>query len=491
MKISISFPPLESEKGTPLLTQNRQFQWFKDPTFIYPVIPAYAATLLSKKGFDVIWDDGIAEGLSYGEWLLRLKNEKPDVIAIETKTPVVKRHWKIISDIKKLYESNPPIVILMGDHVTALPEESLLNSEADFIITGGDYDFSLHGLCSYLNSLKSSAPESLKTPGIYYRDNGQIVNTGSFALNNDLNGLPYIDRKLTKWHLYAYKNGNFKYTPGTYVMAGRDCWYGRCSFCSWTTLFPGAKFRSVSPERHLDEIGKLIEKFEVKEIFDDSGCFPAGGWLKDFCNGMIARGYNKKAVMGCNMRVGALKQEDWALLKKANFRFILIGLESMVQTTLDKLNKGIKVSDIEETVKMAKRAGLEPHITTMVGYPWESKEEALKTIEFAKYLFKKGYLDSLQATIVIPYPGTPLFDEAKKSGWLLTEDWDRYDMKESVWKSPIDNNDVLRFTQGLYTSALNPAFIARKVIAMRNLDDLKFMFKAGKKVMAHLMDFKG
>ena len=489
MKISISFPPLESEKGVPLLTQNRQFQWFKDPTFIYPVIPAYAATLLNKNGFDVIWDDGIAEGLSYNEWLLRLKNEKPDVVAIETKTPVVKRHWKIISDIKRLYESNSPKVVLMGDHVTALPEESLLNSEADFIITGGDYDFSLYGLCSYLNLSKHSALESLKTSGIYYKDNGKILNTGRFELNNDLNDLPYIDRKLTKWHLYAYKNGNFKYTPGTYVMAGRDCWYGRCSFCSWTTLFPGAKFRSVYPERHLDEIGKLIEELKVKEIFDDSGCFPAGDWLKEFCNGMIERGYNKKVVMGCNMRVGALKQEDWNLLKRAGFRFILIGLESMTQTTLDKLNKGIKVSDIEETVKTAKKAGLEPHITTMVGYPWETKEEALKTIDFAKYLFKKGYLDSLQATIVIPYPGTPLFVEARKEGWLLTEDWDRYDMKESVWKSPVDNNDVLKFTQGLYSAALNPAFIARKVISIRNAADLKFMLRAGKKVAAHFMDF--
>ena len=489
MKISISFPPLESEKGIPLLTQNRQFQWFKNPTFIYPVIPAYAATLLNKNGFDVMWDDGIAEGLSYNEWLLRLKNEKPDVIVIETKTPVVKRHWKIISDIKKLYESYIPIVVLMGDHVTALPEESLLNSEADFIITGGDYDFSLYGLCSYLNLLKPSASESLKTPGIYYKDNGKILNTGRFELNNDLNELPYIDRKLTKWHLYAHKNGNFKYTPGTYVMAGRDCWYGRCSFCSWTTLFPGKSFRSITPERHLDEIGMLIEELKFKEIFDDSGCFPAGNWLKEFCNGMIERGYNKKVVMGCNMRVGALKLEDWNLLKRAGFRFILIGLESMTQTTLDKLNKGIKVSDIEETVKAAKKAGLEPHITTMVGYPWETKEEAFKTIDFAKYLFKKGYLDSLQATIVIPYPGTPLFDEAKKEGWLLTEDWDRYDMKESVWKSSVDGNDVLKFTQGLYMAALNPAFIARKVISIRNADDLKFMLMAGKKVAAHFMDF--
>lgn len=53
---------------------------------------------------------------------LRLKNEKPDIITIETKTPVVKKHWKIISDIKKLYENNSTIVILMGDHITTLPE---------------------------------------------------------------------------------------------------------------------------------------------------------------------------------------------------------------------------------------------------------------------------------------------------------------------------------------------------------------------------------
>jgi len=49
---------------------------------------------------------------------------------------------------------------------------------------------------------------------------------------------------------------------------------------------------------------------------------------------------------------------------------------------------------------------------------------------------------------------------------------------------------VLKLTQGLYTSALNPAFIARKIISIRNTDDLKFMFRAGKKVMAHFIDFK-
>ena len=102
MKISISYPPIYSEKGVPLLSQNRQFQYFKSPTYIYPVVPAYAATMLENSGYDVIWDDGIAEEKSYSQWLKDLEHNNPDVIMIETKTPVVKKHWSIISDVKKV-----------------------------------------------------------------------------------------------------------------------------------------------------------------------------------------------------------------------------------------------------------------------------------------------------------------------------------------------------------------------------------------------------
>jgi len=484
MKISISYPPLASPKGVPLLAQNRQFQWFKSPTYIYPVVPAYAATLLKSKGFDVVWDDGIAEGLYYQVWLERLRRTNPDVIVLESKTPVIKLHWRLIEDIKRW---KPEVtVVLVGDHVTALPRESMEHSSVDYVITGGDHDFVLADLCAHLKNKQQALPQ-----GIWYRSNGVIANTGSPNVQHDLNSLPFIDRQLSRWDLYAYKNGNFKYTPGTYTMAGRDCWWGKCSFCSWTTLYPGKTYRTFTPERHVEEIGRLIADQKVREIFDDSGCFPKGDWLEEFCRGVIHRGYNKHVTLGCNMRVGALTKEQWQLMKKARFRFVLIGLESVVQSTLDRLDKGIRVEQIEETVRMAKHAGLEPHITTMVGYPWESKEQAEQTINFAKRLFSKGYLDTLQATIVVPYPGTPLFEESRKNGWLLTEDWDQYDMKQSVWKSPVSNEDVLKLTQGLYKAALSPSFIFRKIVSIRNIDDIKYLAHAGIKLAAHLMDFRG
>jgi len=69
MRVSISYPPPEGGKGVPPLSQSRQFQWFSGPTYIYPCVPTYAATLLDKAGHEVIWDDAIAEGKTYSQWL--------------------------------------------------------------------------------------------------------------------------------------------------------------------------------------------------------------------------------------------------------------------------------------------------------------------------------------------------------------------------------------------------------------------------------------
>lgn len=479
MKVAISYPPLESPKGIPLLAQNRQFQWFNNPTYIYPMVPAYAATLLKTNGFDVIWDDGIAENKTMEKWRNDIQKQDPDIIALETKTPVIKKHWYIVNDLKSLIPDSK--IVLMGDHVTALPQESMKNCRTDFVLTGGDYDFLLLNLAYHLTTGKELEP------GIWYRKNGDILNTGAFTLNHNLNELPFIDRDLTRWELYSEKNGNYKKTPGTYTMAGRDCWWGKCTFCSWTTTYPD--FRTRTPEKLLDEIGLLIANYKVKEIMDDSGSFPAGKWLHDFCSGMIERGYNSRINIHCNMRVNALSQEEYNLMAKAGFRFILYGVESANQTTLDRINKGTQVNDISNACCMAKKAGLDPHLTVMMGYPWETKEDALQTVRLAQKIFKKGWADTLQATIVIPYPGTPLFKECKENGWLMTGDWDKFDMREPVMKCPMTGQEIKDLTRELYRVFITPNFILRRFLSIRNFDDMKFIGKGIRAVSGHLTDF--
>lgn len=492
MKIIISYPPLSREKGCPTLGQNRQFQYFKEPTLIYPVVPATAATMLKQAGHDVIWNDCLAKDWDYAKFLEFIRQEEPDLIAFETKTPVIQEYWKIINNINRMFpEDTAPGIVLFGDHVTALPEESFSNSQVDFVITGGDYDFLLLDLCNAINQslLNGSALlTGFLQPGIYYRDGKQIKSNGKFMLNHDLDKAPFIDRELTCWKDYGYKNGNYKRVPGTYIMSSRDCWWGKCTFCSWPTLYPSYRSRSVI--NVLDEIGQLINRYKVREIMDDSGCFAVGQWLRDFCQGMIERGYNKKIFLDCNMRFGALTETDYQLMKRAGFRLLLFGLESANQGTLDRINKNLKVENIIEGCKMATKAGLYPHITIMFGYPWESYEDAVKTLNLGSWLLKKGYAYTMQATMVIPYPGSPLFEECKANNWLKSLDWNNYDMKQPVMRVPFKEELIMKLVQDMYRVSYQPEFILRKLISLRDIDDLKYWLRAAKKVFGHIIDFK-
>ncbi len=504
-KIAVGYPPIETDKGVPLLSQNRQFQFFNAKTYIYPMVPAYAASQAKANGYDVVWLDGIAEEWSYDQWVSELEKEQPDMLMVETKAPVVKQHWEIIADLKKKFPEL--ILVWVGDHVTWNPKETMMNSNVDYLITGGDYDFMLTDLANAITKGEvlvggiwgRSGDKRVKLSDfIKYEDNDITGDKEAFWLSgplkqtHNLDELPFVDRDLTKWKLYAYANGNYKYTPATYMYSGKDCWWNRCTFCVWDhTINPMGTYRRFSPERLFAEVKHVVDNYGVREIFDDAGTLFVGPPLKKFCNLLIESGYNKKVVMGCNMRLNALTQEYYDLMGKANFRFILYGMESGNQYTLDKLDKGLKVHQIEEGVRMAKKAGLEPHLTIMLGYPWETEEMAQNTIAVAKRMFKKGYVDTMQATIVIPYPGTPLYKECIQNDWLLVNpnDYEEFDMRGPVMKIPFEHERLMELTQELYSSFFTPQYIVRKLLSVRNYDDIKFLVYSAWKIFGHLLDF--
>lgn len=497
--VVVGYPPIESQKGVALLSQNRQFQYFNAKTYIYPMVPAYAASNLKDKGYKVYWMDGIAEEKKYEEWIRDLIKVKADYLLVETKSPIVKTHWKQINDLK---ERLPNLkLIWVGDHVSYLPTELFENSKVDYAITGGDYDFVVVNL---LNHIYKKEPLE---GGVYWRStdksikakpkgkttlaNGvKVYNSGPASLKHDLDTLPFVDRDLTKWQLYAYANGNYKYTPGTYMYSGRDCWWNRCTFCVWDhTINPIGSYRSFSPERLLAEVKHVVDKYGIKEIFDDAGTMFIGPKLKRFCELLIESGYNKKVKYGCNMRFNAINQEYYDLMGKAGFRFILYGMESGNQKTLDKLDKGTKEVDAINGPRMARKAGLDPHITIMLGYPWETYKEAQRTIAIAKYAFKRGYYETMQATIVIPYPGTPLYRQCKENGWLLTDDYDKFDMRQAVMKTPFPVKKIYELEQDLYSAFMTPQYIFRKITGIRSFHDFKYLFYMGWKLIGHLLDF--
>lgn len=480
VKISIAYPPIESEKGYASVSQNRQFQYFHEPQPLQPMVMSCAATMLHDRGYTVTWNDGISEERTEREFLESIVSEGPDYIVIEAKTPVVKKYWSFTAKVKGLLPGTQ--VVFVGDHVTALPRETLEKSEADFVVTGGDYDFLL------VNLMEHETDGAPLEAGIWYRDGKRIRNTGRFQLDHDLNEMPFIDRELTRWELYAHKCSLYKTGPGFFVLAGRDCWWHRCTFCSWTTLYP--RYRVRAPESVVDEIGHLIERYGAKDIFDDTGSFPTGEWLRRFCDLMIERGYSDEVDMGCNMRASSCTRDDYALMKDAGFRTVLVGLESANQGTLDRVDKGLEIGGMVDTYKNMSRAGLDVHITVMFGYPWETREDAERTLDLSRHLLRKGVASTMQATNVVPYPGTPLFEHCRENDLLKTIDWDDYDMSRPVMRSPLSDEDVTRMAQELYRMAFDPELLFRKTLKIRSIDDIRFYLKLGMKALGRVKDFR-
>ena len=95
LSVAISYPPIVNDKGQKaMVSQNRNVQYFQKPTYLLPVVHAQAATWLKEKGHNVIWDDGNAQLKTYEQWFNDLVAHKPDIVVLESTTPVMKFYWK-------------------------------------------------------------------------------------------------------------------------------------------------------------------------------------------------------------------------------------------------------------------------------------------------------------------------------------------------------------------------------------------------------------
>jgi len=189
------------------------------------------------------------------------------------------------------------------------------------------------------------------------------------------------------------------------------------------------------------EIDDLISH-GYREVFDDSGTFPVGVWLEEFCYKMRSHSRYRKIVIGCNMKPIKL---DYKMMANAGFRFILVGIESANQETVDRIQKGQKSEDIIPILKSMSDAGLEPHLTSMFGYEWETHEDAMRTVKLVHYLLKKGYAKTAQASVFCP-PRTVPAPDAKGHKYIPMV-YDAY-RSPSFWFHKL--KDIKRFEDFTY-----------------------------------------
>jgi radical SAM superfamily enzyme YgiQ (UPF0313 family) len=158
-----------------------------------------------------------------------------------------------------------------------------------------------------------------------------------------------------------------------------------------------------------------------------------------------------------------------------------VGLEAADEETLNRLNKGYGPEDSEHNLKLYTKYGLFPHLTIMVGYYWQTRDQLEKTIATVKRFMFEGIARTLQVTLCTPIDYTPYHQECLDKKALLTDNYDDFDMSKLIVKTPLPHNNYYDAIREMYSIAFHPKFILKQLqfLARFKKKDWQFLFTYG------------
>ncbi|MEK7072254.1 MAG: radical SAM protein, partial [Patescibacteria group bacterium] len=209
--------------------------------------------------------------------------------------------------------------------------------------------------------------------------------------------------------------------PFMSMVRSRGCFYN-CTFCGNPKMF-GQTFRCQSPERTMTEIDYLVKEFGVKEISFKDTELTLDKNLEKLCDLLIAKNYD--LIWTCNGRVNNINENLLKKMKLAGCYSLTFGVESGNQEILNKMKKGITLTQVRKAVDLTKKAGLQIVTNFMIGNAYDTKETIEQTIDFAVELDT----DYAYFGFTTPFPGTELREQAVVNNWIIDHSMEaiRYD----------------------------------------------------------------
>lgn len=390
---------------------------------------------------------------------------RPDIIAASANTP----DYPMVEELMRMAKKRRgrAKTIVGGVHVTASREEASARRSFDIIVIGeGD---------SAISEILSSSPKDV--PGIIYRDDasGATAATAERKLIADINSLPYPAWQLFDLKRYRNSRISSRRNPVGLIETSRGCAF-QCNFCNKLTF--GSVHRTKEPRRVVDEMEYMLKSgFREIHIVDDSFTQEIER-AKDICREIVKRGLKFPWSLLSGIRADKVDLEFFRLAKEAGCWQTGFGIESGDQDVLDRVDKRIKLSDVEKAVRLAGKAGVNTFGFFIMGLAGETEESMRRTIEFSKKL----PLDIAKFDICIPYPGTPYFKELKAAGRIRSGDWSKYVCHQT--DEPLFDHPNLKWSviSAYYKNAfrefyLRPSYIRRRFIkSMRSGDLLRDIY---------------
>ncbi|MBS3171262.1 radical SAM protein [Candidatus Woesearchaeota archaeon] len=244
----------------------------------------------------------------------------------------------------------------------------------------------------------------------------------------DMEKLPSPDFTSFPLKKYGYSPA-ISEKPFLVLQASKGCPYSCRFYCTYGE-YQGPKIRQRSAKKVVDDILNLQQKYGVKGIqFRDPvfGLFPK--FIDEFCEELKKRNVN--IVWGMETRLDLLNENNLKKMFDAGLRNINVGIETS-DPEIAKLNKRglIEENHQEKIIKICKELGIKVSAFYILGYEGDTKETVRNTINYAIKL----NTPLARFAISTPYPGTGFYEQLKKEGRILTDDYEKYTQFNLVYR---------------------------------------------------------
>jgi anaerobic magnesium-protoporphyrin IX monomethyl ester cyclase len=452
-------PKFSREQRSPAVT--------KSGTIYYPMWLSYAAGAAVRAGHDVTLIDAPADE----RWSLGRVVAAADALelaVVDASTPSIANDAGVARALK---ERNPSLkAVLVGPHVSALPDETLTEYPWLDGVLRGEYERTVLELADAL----AGGGDPGAVPGVTWRRDGGIV-AGPGRVPEDPDRWPFVAETYARFldvRNYFYAHSLY---PIVTILSARGC-PNRCVYCVYPQTFSGHSYRPRAVPAVVEEL-----RF-IRKTWPD-----VRGRTKELCEAIAAAGFKLK--WSANARAD-LDLETLTLMKRAGCRLLCVGVESGSDEMLDGMNKRIDGARIERFFADAARAGVMVHGCFMVGNPGETRETMEATLAFAKKLKP----DTAQFFPVMAYPGTALYRWAVKHGYLRASCFADWLTPEGQHNCVVDRPELPaaelvafcdRARREFYLSF---GFVGRKFVqVLSNPAELKRTWRSGRRFLRHLI----
>ncbi len=403
-----------------------------------------------------------------------LENYNFDMIIMSITTGTIEKDLEYFKIAKEF--NNNIITIAEGAHFITAPTESFNKDIYNFL------DFAFFGESEYVLKEFLSFYENKKD---LKNVRGLIYKNGNFWIKNEkppfienLDSLPFPARDLIRNELYINPDTD---KPIATIQTSRGC-PGSCIYCL-APIISGKVVRKRSPKNIVDEIEECLKKYNIDNFFLRADTFTIDrDWVIEISNEIVRR--NLKIVWVANSRTKPIDKEMLIKMKEAGCYLLAFGIESGSDKSLKLMKKGTNKEDNEKAIKLAKELGFKVYSFFIIGFPWETKEDILETIDFAL----KTPSDFVEFHIATPYYGTELYEMMEKEG-LLKEDIEGH----NYFSNPIGGTKYLSKEEvinlrkkALLRFYLRPNYIFKTLLS-KNPKSLKNYIKYGFRLIKNII----